>query len=93
MKNRMKSLLVASLIFGLGVATTLAGDVELKPQTVCPVMGGAINKSMFVDVNGQRIYVCCMGCLAPIKADPEKYIEVLKEKGEKPEPTPKKKNT
>lgn len=55
---------------------------SLVPQKSCPVMGGEINKKLFVDVNGKRIYVCCRGCYAPIKKDPEKYIKILKDKGE-----------
>jgi YHS domain-containing protein len=57
---------------------------ELKPQTVCPVMGGKINKDLYLDHKGQRIYVCCAGCLAPIKKDPAKYIKKMAEKGEAP---------
>lgn len=52
-----------------------------KPQTVCPVMGGKINKAQYADVNGYRIYVCCPGCIGKIKADPETYIEKMKAEG------------
>lgn len=63
---------------------------ELKPQTTCPVMGGKINKAQYVDVKGNRIYVCCLGCVNTIKADPDKYIEKMKAKGIMLEKTPKK---
>ena len=59
-------------------------EKKLVAQTTCPVMGGKINKSLFVDHEGQRIYVCCAGCLAPIKKDPAKYIKKMAEKGEAP---------
>jgi hypothetical protein len=59
--------------------------VEVKPQTKCPVMGGAINKSLYVDVKGFRVYVCCQGCVAAVQKDPEKYIAKIKENGETPE--------
>lgn len=52
-----------------------------KPQTTCPVMGGKINKKLYVDVDGKRIYVCCAGCIAPIKKDPAKYVKKLKAQG------------
>jgi hypothetical protein len=56
--------------------------VVLKPQTECPVMAGmAIKKNLFVDVEGKRIYICCKGCIAPIKADPKKIIADLTAKG------------
>ncbi len=46
-------------------------------QTLCPVMGGKINKDLFVDVDGRRIYVCCKACIDEVKADPQKYIKKL----------------
>jgi hypothetical protein len=61
---------------------------ELKPQTTCPVMGGKINRDAFVDVKGQRVYVCCSGCIAPIKADPDKYLAKIAANGERAEAVP-----
>ena len=58
---------------------------KLKPQTVCPIMGGKINKEVLVDVAGYRIYACCPPCLDKIEADPQKAVATLKAKGEKPE--------
>ena len=52
-----------------------------KSQTLCPVMGGKINKSLYVDAEGKRIYVCCAGCIGKIKADPKKYIKALEDDG------------
>jgi len=59
-----------------------------KPQTLCPVMGGKVSKASYVDVKGYRIYTCCAGCGAPIKADPDKYIKKIIANGETPEPLP-----
>ena len=68
-----------------------ADDADLKPQTTCPVMkGNKINKSLYVDAKGKRIYVCCQGCLVKVKADPEKYIKELEAEGIKLEDAPKK---
>ncbi|MCK5682786.1 hypothetical protein KAJ27_01635 [bacterium] len=67
----------------------VSGQVLMaEGNKTCPVMGGNVNKNLFVDVDGYRIYVCCPGCLAPIKANPEKYIKVIKGKGEKLEKAP-----
>ncbi len=53
-----------------------------KAQTTCPVMkGNPINKELFVDVEGKRIYICCKGCDATIKKDPKKYIAQLEAEG------------
>lgn len=65
-------------------------QVEVKKQTLCPVMDGKINKDQFVDVKGYRIYVCCAGCKKKIKADPDTYIEKMKAEGVTPEKAPKK---
>ena len=62
-----------------------ADKPELKPQATCPIMGGAIDKKLFVDAAGYRIYVCRDGCKDVVKADPKKAVEALLAKGEKPE--------
>ncbi len=54
---------------------------EVKAQATCPVMGGAINKKLYVDHAGKRVYVCCQGCIAPIEKDPAKYIKALEADG------------
>lgn len=59
-----------------------------KLQTQCPVMGGEVNKSLFTDVKGYRVYVCCPGCIQAIQKDPDKYLEKIKAKGEMPERVP-----
>ncbi len=55
-------------------------------QTVCPVMGGEINKDLYVDHDGKRIYVCCQGCIEQVRKDPEKYIQKLEADGVTLEP-------
>ncbi len=78
---------------GLIVLLLIAGTIaigEMKPQTICPVMGGKINKKQYIDTKGVRIYVCCKGCIKVIKADPQTYIDKLKADGVDPEKIPKK---
>ena len=48
---------------------------ELHNQTVCPVMGKPIDSSVYTDIQGQRVYHCCKGCSAKLKADPDKYFK------------------
>ena len=55
---------------------------QLKPQTTCPVMGGTIDKKLFVDYKGKRTYVCCEGCLAKLRKNPEKYLKKLEKMGQ-----------
>lgn len=55
---------------------------KIKMQTTCPVMGGKVKKKFYADVKGKRIYVCCPMCIKKVKKDPEKYIKILKDKGQ-----------
>jgi YHS domain-containing protein len=61
---------------------SVAVKKTLPPQTTCPVMGGAINKKLYVDYKGKRIYVCCPGCIGELKSNPEKYIKILADMGQ-----------
>ncbi|MHC4555208.1 MAG: hypothetical protein ACYSUS_07965, partial [Planctomycetota bacterium] len=31
-------------------------------QTLCPVMGNPINKEVFIEYKGKKVYFCCPGC-------------------------------
>jgi YHS domain-containing protein len=46
-------------------------------QTTCPIMGQAINKDVFVEYKGTKVYFCCAGCEQKFNADPEKYVAKL----------------
>ncbi len=46
-------------------------------QTICPVMDNPINKDVFVEYKGKKVYFCCPDCKAKFNADPEKYIAML----------------
>ncbi|HUU96683.1 MAG TPA: hypothetical protein VM487_13165 [Phycisphaerae bacterium] len=51
-------------------------------QTRCPVMGGEIDPTAFVDLpTGQRVYFCCQGCDDKLLKDPEKYVAKLAAQG------------
>ncbi len=62
-------------------AAAPAVEAEVKAQTLCPVMNAPINRNLYVDHDGKRIYVCCRGCLGAVKADPAKYIKQLEDRG------------
>ncbi|MBN1576791.1 MAG: hypothetical protein JW913_09580 [Chitinispirillaceae bacterium] len=63
-------------------AKAMAHMKQLKPQTTCPVTGDPIDKKLYVDYQGKRIYVCCSQCIASVKKDPEKYIKKLESEGQ-----------
>jgi Cu(I)/Ag(I) efflux system membrane fusion protein len=50
---------------------------DAKQQTVCPVMGGAVNKKYFIEYQGKKVFFCCPGCDEAFKAEPEKYLDKL----------------
>jgi len=75
-----KFFVVLGLIFILSLLL-FAGASLAKDQTTCPVMGGLINKSIYADYQGSRVYFCCPPCLREFKKDPDKYITKMKEQG------------
>ncbi|MHC4240073.1 MAG: YHS domain-containing protein [Planctomycetota bacterium] len=46
-------------------------------QTICPIMGGPINKDVFVEYKGKKVYFCCPGCESQFQENPEKYVDKL----------------
>ena len=60
---------------------TVAAEKTVKKQTVCPIMGGAVETDIYADANGKRVYFCCKGCIAEFKKDPAKYIDKLEKAG------------
>jgi len=69
-------------------ATGVEKTKQLKPQTLCPVMGGKINKKVYADYEGKRVYFCCKGCIPEFNKDPAKYMKKLEEMGQAAETIP-----
>jgi YHS domain-containing protein len=74
----------------LAVNLALAADTPAKgkAQATCPVMAGNIDKNLYTDYKGQRVYFCCPACVDIFKKDPDKYLETMKEAGIEPEKSP-----
>ncbi|MEE8576795.1 MAG: hypothetical protein V3T31_06030 [candidate division Zixibacteria bacterium] len=80
---RTLSILMATLL--IATCVVMAEDTkeeakkdapaELKNQTLCPVMGGKIDSTVYTDIQGQRVYHCCPACSAPLKKDPDKFFK------------------
>jgi YHS domain-containing protein len=87
MKTMMKALVLAAALT-MAVGGSWAEESEKKPQATCPVMGGEIDRDVYYDHEGKRIYFCCPGCIGEFKKDPQKYLKVLEERGEEPEAAP-----
>ena len=89
MKRRNLTTALMAAIVAIGITTYAEKQEPPKKQTVCPVMGGKINKAEYADVKGKRIYVCCPGCIKLIEAKPKVYIKKLEDAGVAITPTPK----
>ena len=92
MDRRKKTIIVMVLLTGVllvGLAALNGCKKKSEPaatkgttsivteQTVCPVMGGAINKNMFTEYKGKKVYFCCAGCKEKFEKEPEKYLAKL----------------
>jgi YHS domain-containing protein len=66
----------------LVAASAFAAD---KPQTTCPTTGRPIDKTKFVETQGQKVYFCCNDCVAKFKKDPEPAFAKLAKDGVVPE--------
>ncbi len=81
----MKTAVITSVLLFIAAMTVLpahAGEqAEIKLQEYCPVMGGKINKDIYADHDGKRVYFCCSSCVAEFKKDPQKYIDILENEG------------
>jgi YHS domain-containing protein len=81
---------IGFILAALALALTMAGPVlaQGKTQTTCPVLGGNVDKNVYVDYKGQRIYFCCKGCDEEFKKNPDKYLDKMKSQGVTPEKSP-----
>lgn len=46
-------------------------------QTTCPVTGEPIDKAVFTDYEGRRVYFCCEKCIAEFAKKPGEYLDKL----------------
>jgi YHS domain-containing protein len=54
--------------------TAAAASTE---QTLCPITGDKIDKSVFVEYQGKKVYFCCAACKSAFNKNPEKYMAKL----------------
>lgn len=79
--TKLAALLAVALamvtVVGCKKSSTSSGTEGIE-QTTCPVMNGnPINKNVFVEYQGKKVYFCCPECKAKFNADPEKYLDKL----------------
>jgi YHS domain-containing protein len=56
--------------------TAQTGLASIEQKT-CPVTGDKIDKNVFVEYKGKKVYFCCSACKAKFEANPEKYVGKL----------------
>ena len=74
-------LTVSLLVFAFLMTPALAAADNCQTQKKCPVMGGKINKDVYADYEGKRVYFCCEACISTFKSDPAKYVKKLEGEG------------
>jgi YHS domain-containing protein len=81
-------LVVVMFLFVAGAVFFSHLPAQAKSQTTCPVLGGNIDKNVYADYQGKRIFFCCKGCDNEFLKDPEKYLKKLQDEGVTPETAP-----
>ena len=72
---------VSLLVFSFVMSPALVTATDCQTQKKCPVMGGTINKDVYADYEGKRVYFCCDACISTFKKDPAKYVKKLEGEG------------
>jgi len=76
-KIKVAVLTILIVLFAVGPVVAEENTTTNNLQATCPVMGGKINKEVYTDYKGERVYFCCEGCISEFKKDPAKYMEKL----------------
>lgn len=59
----------------IGIESIASGEEILQKN--CPVMDGPINKDLFTEYQGKKVYFCCASCKEAFEKEPEKYLSKL----------------
>lgn len=84
-----KAIILVVAIFAVAVFAASVGGCksnehkEMKMQTMCPVMGGLINRAYHEDHKDKRVYFCHETCKAEFKKNPDKYMKKMEGEGVK----------
>ncbi len=89
-KNLIMLLLISTLmltmfsLIGCEKKTEPAAPAETKEivsqaieQKTCPVMKAPINKELYTEYKGKKVYFCCPGCKGKFEQAPEQYLSKL----------------
>jgi YHS domain-containing protein len=76
----VKMISVVALVSFLMAMPSYAVQKEAN-QKECPILGGPVNKNVYADYKGKRVYFCCPPCVSKFNKDPEKYMKKFEEQG------------
>ena len=74
----MKKLIILCVVALAAVTSFAAPNAS---QTKCPIKGGDIDKEVYVDIDGKRVYFCCPGCDGKFLKDGKANIKKMEAKG------------
>ncbi len=69
------------VLFTAGAQAAENAHSAKHAQTKCPIRGGEIDKDVFVDYQGKRIYFCCPGCDKKFLANADALIKKMEADG------------
>ena len=72
-------LLGLTIIFAFFLVGLSYGFAEEPNQVKCPVLSSPVNKNVYTDYQGKRIYFCCPPCIQEFKKNPDKYMKQFEE--------------
>lgn len=68
-------------------ATLAKNNEAAEPiSQACPVMGNRVNKGLYMQKGGYRVYICCKGCTKRVQNDWAGTLRKLKEQAERGDP-------
>ena len=77
---------VAFAVLLVGALTVGCGEEKVTPaspagtvitQKTCPVLGNPVDKTVFTEYKGKKVYLCCASCVGKFEKEPEKYLPKL----------------
>lgn len=70
--------LTAQITLAAGEHGSHEPEAVTTPQTLCPVMeGNPIDRNLYTDYQGERVYFCCSFCIDAFEKEPQKYLSKL----------------
>lgn len=76
-----RTLLSVVVVVCLALAFSAGALAKPGNQIKCPVLGNPVNKNIYTDYKGKRIYFCCPPCIQEFKKNPEKYMKQFEKEG------------